>query len=259
MVGITLTFGLAKDLDFPLYLQNSYHIKGRVGSERDVTPPLFQIALDYISKSLDDGLLTPEETKEVTTKQLYQLFIEDLPPPNIVLKLPEQNWSLTWERLQNGSLSPEARSYLYLIVHERVSTRDRGHRLMPQRFPSNLCLHCGTEVATYQHRYLYCSFVSDIWDWLWDTARILEPSLTLTGEISLLRLNFIKGLQENSLLWLLGSYIEMVEKEVICKEKRLNLSSVLGHLKQKKQTAHRSAIPDLGLIPYIDWDPRGIG
>ena len=72
----------------------------------------------------------------------------------------------------------QRKGYFYLIIHERVSTRDRGHRLMPLRFPSNLCLHCGVDRDTYQHRYLYCPFASEVWDWVWSIAVKLDPLIS---------------------------------------------------------------------------------
>ena len=183
------------------------------------------------------------------------MFLENLPSPIIMSKLPNQNWPLTWERLQSACLSPEGKSYFYLIIHERV----RGHRLMPLRFPSNLCLHCGVDRDTYQHRYLYCPFVSEVWSWVWSIAVKLDPLISNYDNISILRLDFFKGLRENAILWLLGCYVEIVESEVVSKDKKLDLPTVIGHLKQKKQITRISALPDLGVIPCLDWDSSGIG
>ena len=130
---------------------------------------------------------------------------------------------------------------------------------MPRRFPSNLCDRCGDIVESCTHRYLYCMFISEVWEWIWATSQTLEPTLAFSDETSLLRLDFPKGLRENSILWLVGSYVELVEKEVVSKEKKLELSYVKGYLKQKKQVSHLHAVPDLGIIPGIDWDPQGIG
>ena len=136
--------------------------------------------------------------------------------------------------------------------------QERGHRLMPRRFPSNMCDHC-QEVESCTHRYLRCSLVSETWEWILSTSQVLEPSIAFVEESSLLRLNYPKGLRENAVLWLIGNYVELVEKEVICKDKKLDLHSVQGYLKQKKYVAYQHAIPDLGIIPGIDWDPQGIG
>ena len=130
---------------------------------------------------------------------------------------------------------------------------------MPGRFQNNLCPNCGNFSETTQHRYLFCSFTSDIWGWIWSLCVMLDQSLILTGEESLLRLNFLKGLRENAILWILGIYIELVECEVILKQRKLDLSYVKGYIKQKKQTSHLDGIPELGLIPYIDWDVVGVG
>ena len=47
--------------------------------------------------------------------------------------------------------------------------------------------------------------------------------------------------------------------EVVAKEKNLTCHLFWAFLNRKKQVAHLSAIPELGIIPGIDWDPQGIG
>merc|ERR1711954_240069 len=88
-----------------------------------------------------------------------------MPDPDITVKYPLRDWSSVWRRLQNGVLGSSAKGILYLIIHEKVGTRERGNRLMPGRFPSPLCSTC-TETDTISHRYLNCSRVSESWDWL---------------------------------------------------------------------------------------------
>ena len=229
-----LDFWLGSRLGLPPLTSKYYHLKGKVGEEQDSTPTLFCTALDFISESIEDGLFSVSDISEITTKQIYTSLLETLPRPQIEFKRPEQDWPLTWERLKSGAISSEARSYLYLIIHDRVSTRERGNRLMPGRFPSNLCGLCGNSVESCTHRYLYCEYVSEVWEWIWATSQILEPTLAFSDETSLLRFDFPKGLRENSILWLVGNFIELVEKEVVSKGKVLKLSCVLGYLKQKK-------------------------
>ena len=78
-------------------------------------------------------------------------------------------------------------------------------------------------------------------------------------DYQILRLDFFKGLRENAIMWLIGTYVELVENDVVLRENKLNLISVKGFFKQRKQSAGHSTFLDLGIIPGIDWDSDGIG
>ena len=117
------------------------------------------------------SLLTPVPTCGYLDISLT-CFLDDLPVPVIVEQNPERDWILIWKRIQSGVLSQEARSYLYLLAHERVGTRERGHRLMPGRFPSSRCLRCSLpdqdafQEETILHRCIQCICVRDAWELL---------------------------------------------------------------------------------------------
>ena len=256
-------FWLGKRLKLSQVSSHFFHLKGTVGKERDNTSSLFLVAFDYVTECLSGDYFTPAETEELTTKQIYSLFLDDLPDPPIKEKFPDQCWSLTWERLKSGVLSPRARGYLYLLklIHDRVGTRERGHRLMPGRFRSPLCIQCETNTLreTSQHRYQQCNNVSEAWNWLYNTMISLDNTLALDDDWSILRLNFSKGLRENAILWLVGNFIEIVEREVVCKNTKLSVRSIRGILQQKKSESRYQALPELGPISGLDYEPQGIG
>ena len=130
---------------------------------------------------------------------------------------------------------------------------------MPGRYPSPLCRNCLQESETIYHRYISCTWVSHLWEWVSTLIFILDPMLTGTSDSDILRLNFDRGLRENAIIWLLSSYIEVIETEIILKNSKCSLSSFIGILKHKKDISRHQAIPELGLIPMIDWDVQGIG
>ena len=53
-----IDFWLGTRLRLPLLTSTFYHLEGRVGNEIDCTPKLFQMSLKYISKAVEDGILT---------------------------------------------------------------------------------------------------------------------------------------------------------------------------------------------------------
>ena len=182
-----------------------------------------------------------------------------MPPPVIEDKFPDRDWSLKWSRLKSGVLTPEAKSLLYLLLHERVGTRERGNRLMPGRYPSSSCPRCLASPESTWHRYITCSFVSRAWHWLRLVLYNLDPTFCIETDNSILCLDFEKGLRENAALWLIGTYASIVEQEVVIRENCLTLASIIGIFKQRKQRARYQAMPDLGPIEGIDWEPQGIG
>ena len=129
---------------------------------------------------------------------------------------------------------------------------------MPGRFTSSVCPHC-EEVESSAHRYLFCHFVSETWDWIRRRIDLLDSSTVLFNDYQILRLDFFKGLRDNAILWLIGIYVELVESEVVLRGNKLDIISAKGFFKQKKQYANNLAIPELGIIPGIDWDDDGIG
>ena len=69
----------------------------------------------------------PSDFNEITTKEIYLELLTDIEPPKVEDKYSHQDWKLTWERLNSGTLSQQSKSYLYLLIHDRVGTRERGH------------------------------------------------------------------------------------------------------------------------------------
>ena len=160
----------------------------------------------------------------------------------------------------NGVLSPKAKGFLYLIIHDRVGTKQRGNRLMPRKYPSPHCTRCEISACeSSQHRYQSCLKISEAWNWLYDILLMLDSTLAMVDEWSILRLDFPKSLRENAILWLIGNFIEIVEHEAVLRENKISCASLKGLLKQKKKEAQFSAMPELGIICGIDWDQQGVG
>ena len=130
---------------------------------------------------------------------------------------------------------------------------------MHGRFPSPLCPNCSRQPESIGHRYLWCENVNQTWEWLINIMYSLDRSLYLFSDEEILKLEFPKGLRENAILWLLGVYISLVERESVLKHNILDKNSAKGHFKQMKQMATHMAIPDIGPIPGIDWEPQGVG
>ena len=132
---------------------------------------------------------------------------------------------------------------------------------MPGRFTTPSCPRClsNDSAETIPHRYTSCIYVQESWEWLKSKLVELDISLESIGDNDLLFLNYPKGLRENAILWLIGVYIETVEKEVVLRRFKLDIKLFKGILKQKKHSVRTQAIPELGIISGIDFEAQGIG
>ena len=51
----------------------------------------------------------------------------------------------------------------------------------------------------------------------------------------------------------------MWKRDVFVREQKMDLSNFLGALKERKQSEKNKAMPDVGAIAGIDFDPEGVG
>ena len=124
-----------------------------------------------------------------------------------------------------------------------------------------MCMRCPEENLndTSKHRYLECCYVSQAWAWRKYILCITDISLASVNDEDILKLDFPKGLRDNALIWLIGTYIDLIEKEVITKDVIVSENAAIGYFKQRKQMSHHQRIPDIGFIAGLDFDARGIG
>ena len=101
--------------------------------------------------------------------------------------------------------------------------------------------------------------VEAVWEWLKFKLVELDISLNTDTDEDLLSLNFQKGLRENAVLWMIGIYVDMVEKEVVQRGNKLGISMATGIFKQKKLMSRNQALPELGIVPGLETDSMGIG
>ena len=83
--------------------------------------------------------------------------------------------------------------------------------------------------------------------------------MVMMADFDLLQISFYKGNRENAILWLIGIYVEIVEKEIVGKGSSISTASLSGLFKQKKLQARYQAMPDIGPIYGLEWNPEGIG
>ena len=85
----------------------------------------------------------------------------------------------------------------------------------------------------------------------------LEPELIFETAYSILHLCFDSLRRDDAVIWLLGNYLEFVEKETYIENRRITSQQIKGFLSAKVSEAKFRAMRDIGFIPGLD--QTGIG
>ena len=101
--------------------------------------------------------------------------------------------------------------------------------------------------------------VISCWEWLRSKLVLLDVSILACQDIDLLSLDFERSIRENAILWMLGIYAEVIDQEVVLRGRRLDVQTITGIFKQRKLESRYQALPDLGIIPGVDFDTQGVG
>ena len=78
----------------------------------------------------------------------------------------------------------------------------------------------------------------------------LDDSLDRVPVMEVLRFQFQKGLREAAVVWMLASYIAIINREVLLKGRKLGVGELAGLLKYAKSKMKLEAVQDVGPIPW---------
>ena len=99
-----------------------------------------------------------------------------------------------------------------------------------------------------EHLFCTCYKVRAAWQWM--KRKMLEllsdqgtPPDMSNPDILLAR--FPKGRQEHECILLLGTYVELVDREAVLKEKELLVDTLVGVLRTKTESARARAVPQV--------------
>ena len=229
-----------------------FHQEWTAGGIRDNMPHMLECMRELFSEARDTARIDIFELQSVTAKEIYKSYTETLPPPAVEAKHPWRDWKTAWKRSVNPIIPRVAQNTVFLLLHDRVGTRARGRRLMPGRFESDLCPRCWGHPETQQHRYVDCDWVRDAWNRLRFIMENLDLSLRGVGDREILYLTFPRTERDTAVLWLLGSYLELVEREAIGERRKVSGHNLYGYLKYQKMAVKHLAVPNPGTIPTLD-------
>ena len=190
--------------------------------------------------------------EDVTAKQIYANWLNLEQEPAAVLEEMNKPWNAVWARVRSGMVEGEAFNSVFLLAHNRLGTRERGSRLMPDRYKSGMCLNCKAGVEDVAHRYTTCNWVVGLWKWMADTLMELDEGLRGRPTLEILRFQYPKGLREGAVTWLLARYISIVDREVMVKGRKLSVAELVGTLRFARSRLRHGAVEEIGVIPGLE-------
>ena len=101
----------------------------------------------------------PQMADVLTTKNIYQEKVSQLPNPLIMRQNPTHNWKRIWRNLHNKYLPPHHKNVWYQFINGIIPTAELLHQRNMKTTP--LCEKCGN-IDTLQHRFEQCT-MSPIW------------------------------------------------------------------------------------------------
>ena len=221
------------------------------GSTRPYNPKLFKTSVSLFNEACLSQRFSINRLSDISTKELYLSYTETMPPPKVELKYIDRDWPLIWKRVNSGVLQPSARNILFLIVHEKLATRERGHRILGHIYESPLCQSCFREPETIMHKIALCKHVKEAWDSLRELMESIDQLVLFESDHSLLNLCFTRLLEEDTILWLLGEYVCFINTEVIINSRIATRQNLFGHLEARRQSCQTLRIPPISRIPGI--------
>ena len=194
--------------------------------------------------------------KPVTTKAIYISRMTDLlVPPKVELKFPLVNFpDLVYSRMNHKVLETRQRDVSFSVIHGLYKNRDR---LFQQgRADDRLCQNQACKqtdmVESVEHVFCLCFRVRTAWDWLRDKVTELlsdQGPAPLVSNIELLMLMYPKCRRDAEVAFLLCTFMELADREVVSKQKELMVGTVRGVLRAKVEQISSRAAPDINFLP----------
>ena len=128
---------------------------------------------------------------------------------------------------------------------------------MPGRVADSLCDRCFMQTETISHKFIHCSHSSQSWAFLRELIEKVQPLCIFESDHSILNLYFSPFLNDNSILWLLGEYLDYIENVSVFKKSVSTPHELRLHLKLRWQYCIHKHMPSVGIIPGLE--PSGIG
>ena len=99
--------------------------------------------------------------------------------------------------------------------------------------------------------------VREAWAGLREMLEDIDLGIALESDHALLNLYYAEPLRGNTILWLIGEYISLVDTIVIIQNQTLRNIHLVSHLRNRWLECRHIAMPDIGFITGLF--PTGVG
>ena len=216
------------------------------GPHAELISPYFQHMKELLVSSIVLNDIDVAKLNKVTAKNLYTSFTSTFPPPKVEYKY-NVDWSCVWKRVHSPVLEPQAREIMFMIVNNIVANRDRlFHKF--NMVPSPSCVQCR---SIHDNVHLFCECILVRESWFWIRQRILglfQGANGNTSNFEMINFMFETCTMDDEVVWILGNYVQLVWKTVICKKKVLRLETVQSEISLRYARHQNSDMPNLAYI-----------
>ena len=221
-----------------------------LGVHAEDVPIYFEYLADLLAEAMATDVVTTGNWKILTNRRIYLEHAKSFP---VVKAEIDAGVSLrvVWRRLGSPVLSGVTRDVLYLLIHNKLPVKERLFRIGLNVDP--YCPVCpGGIFCDVAHYFCACSGVAHVWGWVrGKLIDILGGDSAHCSDWELVNLLFPGSASENEAVWLVGSYIAWVWREVYIHGKtRLRADQFFGFLRFKYKSDQLGArlplvMPDL--------------
>jgi hypothetical protein len=201
-----------------------------LGEQALITPEYFANLGECLASLMISELLTPSSLATLTNRMIYK-DMANFDTPKVVREAVV-DYKLVWKRLQSGSVNPDGKDVLFLLIHNKLPVPERLFRIGVKNDP--YCLHCpGAEVADVEHFFCACKRTCEGWSWVRLKILGLCNQGLLSSNWELLNLFLPRTQFEEEIVWLISIYVNYVWNIVFIGDSEFKLEKFFGFLKFK--------------------------
>ena len=213
-------------------------------------PPYHQYALTLLREGFRWFGLDPGDLQKVTAKKIYQEYTSDIPEPKVTDKFPEVNFpSDVWPRLSYTMLPAGPRQIVFDSIHGL--SRNRARLYQQRRVSDPWCSVCPRQVplrpAVSDMQHIYCNCILVRASWLYVRALVCrhQAELREVEDSLLVHFLFSKESMDREVVWILATFMEMVQEQCVARGSRLLPLAVQARLKERQRTSQSRAVEQL--------------
>ena len=172
------------------------------GEHADIVPAYYADLAELLAFKTMDESITPSNWRSLTNKILYNQYVNCIPQTN-------QNIHRSFKLLTSPSLDSKSRELMYLLLHNKLTVRERLFRIQSVNDP--YCVNCmddaGAIICDREHYFCQCVIVEEVWQTLKEVLRTLGIDCSRYTDLELLSLQLPKSSRDTEIVWIMSNYV----------------------------------------------------